>query len=186
MREKIVSVSVLTVFMGTMLIAGQADVLEDPPRTNQITFEYVQEAAGAQDESENPEEVLMERTHNVHLYTQEDADLIKRVAMAEAGTEGPDGLWMVCSVIVNRLNDDAYPSTVKGVIYQKNAFSSIHDGNFAKVSEISDECEEAWQRIESGDVCPEIIAFETIESNALDRWFSEAFTFRHHRFYTKK
>lgn len=133
-----------------------------------------------------PETGVIERTHNVHLYTQEDADLMKRVAMAEGQSEGPDGMYLILSVVVNRINDPDYPDSVEGVIFQKNAFSSVSDGNFDKVSVPSAECEEAFARIDAGEVCPEIIAFETVESNRLDEWFMEAFTYRHHRFYTKK
>lgn len=186
MRERIVSISVLAGVMGTMLIAGQTDVLEDPPQQYQLTIEYCQEAAGAQEEIPDPEVVMMERTHNVHLYTQEDADLIKRVSMAEAEGEGPDGLWMVQSTIINRMRDESYPATAAEVIRQKNAFSCLYDGRFERAAATSDDCEEAWARIESGDVCPEIIAFESVDSNALDEWFKEAFTYRHHKFYTKK
>ena len=183
--KRVLSISA-TVFMVGIMMTTVADVLEDPPEMHQVTFEYCQQAAGAKEEIPDPEVVVMARTHNVHLYSQEDEELIKRVAEAEGLSEGADGMWMISSVIINRTHDPDYPSTVEGVIRQKNAFSSLNDGNFDKATGTSQECQEAWERIESGDVCPEIIAFESVDSDVLDQWFSEAFSYRKHKFYTKK
>ena len=181
--RRVMSLSASMVMMGIMMMTG-ADVQPDQEEIQQT--EIVQEAAVIPLEISAPESEMIARTHDVHLFTQEDADLIKRIVLAEGGTEGPDGMWMIMSVIVNRVNDPDYPDTVSGVIYQKNVFSCIKDGNFAKAAATSDECEEAFARIEAGDVCPQIIAFEGIKSDMLDQWFMEAFTYRHHKFYTKK
>jgi len=177
--------SASVVMMGIMMLTG-ADVQQDQEQIQQI--EIVQEAAVEPLVIDAPEGEVIARTHIVHVFTQEDADMIKRVAMAEAGNEGADGLWMVASVIVNRVNDPSsdFPDTVYGVIHQKNAFATVTNGAYDKVTAISDECEEAFARIEAGDICPEIIAFEGTKSNVLDKWFMEAFTYRHHKFYTKK
>lgn len=174
-----------TVFMMGIMVINGAESQEYPEEIQEIiTIE--KEAAVEPLVIEVSESGVLERTDDVHLYTQEDADLIKRVALAEGECEGADGMWLIMSVIVNRLNDPDYPETVSGVIYQKNCFSSLRDGNFDKAPATTDECEEAWQRIEAGDVCPQIIAFETVDSNVLDQWFMEAFTYRNHKFYTKK
>ena len=182
--RRVLSMSATVFMMGIMAITG-AESEECPEKIQEITT-IEKEAAVEPLIIEVSESGVLERTHDVHLYTQEDADLIKRVALAEGECEGADGMWLIMSVIVNRLNDPDYPETVSGVIYQKNCFSSLRDGNFDKAPATTDECEEAWQRIEAGDVCPQIIAFETVDSNVLDQWFSEAFTYRHHKFYTKK
>lgn len=185
MRGKIISMSATFIMMGTMVMTGEADVQENPIEI-QETIEKPIEAAVIPLETESPETGMVARTHDVHMYTQEDADLIKRVALAEGESEGADGMWLIMSVIINRVNDPVWPGNVHDVIYAKGAFSSIKDGNFAKAAVTSEAAEEAWQRIESGDICPQIVAFESVESNVLDKWFMEAFTFRHHKFYTKK
>lgn len=182
--RRVLSFSATVFMMGIMVITG-AESQECPEKIQEITT-IEKEAAVEPLVIEVSESGVLERTHDVHLYTQEDADLIKRVALAEGECEGADGMWLIMSVIVNRLNDPDYPETVSGVIYQKNCFSSLRDGNFDKAAVTSETAEEAWQRIEAGDVAPQIIAFETVESNVLDQWFSEAFTYRHHKFYTKK
>ena len=182
--RRVLSFSATVFMMGIMVITG-AESQDYPEKIQEITT-IEKEAAVEPLVIEVSESGVLERTHDVHLYTQEDADLMKRVALAEGECEGADGMWLILSVIVNRVSDPDWPSTVSEVVYQDHAFSSIHDGNFDKAPATTDECEEAWQRIEAGDVAPQIIAFETVESNVLDQWFSEAFTYRHHKFYTKK
>ena len=187
MRGKILSMSATVIMMGTMLLTGQADIQSDyQEEIHTVTFEKIPEAADVPLETAAPDGGVVERTHNVHVYTQEDAALMKRVSLAEGQTEGPDGMFLILSVIANRVSDPDWPQTVSGVVYQPNAFASIKDGNFDKAPETTPECEEAFARIEAGEVCPEIVAFETVDSNVLDQWFSEAFTYRHHKFYTKK
>ena len=167
-------------------MTGQADIMPDYQEEITVHFEQIPEETVSPPEVSDLEGEMFARTHIVHLYTQEEADLIKRIALAEGETEGADGMWMIMSCIINRLNDPDYPDTVSGVVYQKNVFSSLKDGNFDKAAVTSDEAEEAWARIDAGDVCPQIIAFENVKSDALDTWFRYAFTYRNHKFYTKK
>lgn len=186
MRERLISMSATFIMMGIMVMTGEADVTDNPTEI-QETIEKEAEAAADTLEVATPEsEMLFARTHDVHMYTQDDANLIKRVALAEGETEGADGMWLIMSVIINRVNDPDWPDNVHDVIYARGAFSSIKDGNFAKAAATSEAADEAWQRIDSGDICPQIVAFESLESNVLDKWFMEAFTYRHHKFYTKK
>lgn len=119
-------------------------------------------------------------------YTSEEAKEIKAVAMLEAGNQGEDGMWLVMSVVVNRKEDPLWPDTIHGVIYQKYAFSSLLKKSTDDVTEYSDECERAFERICLGEVAPQIIGFETVSSDELDKYFSEAFVYRNHKFYTKK
>ena len=186
MREKILSMSAAVIMMGTTLMTGHADVMPDYQEEITVHFEQIPEETVSPPEVSDLEGEMFARIHIVHLYTQEEADLIKRIALAEGETEGADGMWMIMSCIINRLNDPDYPDTVSGVVYQKNVFSSLKDGNFDKAAVTSDEAEEAWARIDAGDVCPQIIAFENVKSDALDTWFRYAFTYRNHKFYTKK
>lgn len=183
MRGKIISLSATVLMTELMLYAPPADVQQNQSEI-QEKIQISVEAAPDPLIIEAPETGVIERPP----YTDEEATLIKRIMMAEGQTEGADGMWLIGSVIVNRVNDPGtdWPNTVEGVIYQKNAFASLQDGNYDKQSETSPEAEEAWQRILDGDICPKIVAFENIHSNKLDEWFLEAFTFRNHRFYTKK
>lgn len=137
--------------------------------------------------------VVFARTHDakVNEFTYAEAKLLLQVAQAEAGNQGEDGMWLVLSVIFNRMksdNADYHPKgdhSVEGVIYKKYAFASVWDGRYLEV-EISPEAHLALARIEKGEVAPNIIAFETLESVALDEYFDEVFDYKDHKFYVEK
>lgn len=125
----------------------------------------------------------------------DEAQLLMKVAQAEAGSQGQDGMWLVMSVILNRVGDESFPSNITDVVYQKartkkgntvHQFSSVADKRIEEQTVLSKEVHEALARIENGEVAAEIIAFEVKDSTALDEYFEYAFTFRDHRFYTKK
>lgn len=61
--------------------------------------------------------------------TSDDIELIARVVYAESQGEPFEGKVGVASVILNRLNHPSFPKSVKDVIYQKNAFSCVINGN---------------------------------------------------------
>lgn len=60
--------------------------------------------------------------------TSEEIDLIAIVTMAEAEGECEEGKRLVIDTILNRVDHDRFPNTVKEVIYQKNQFSSMWNG----------------------------------------------------------
>ena len=127
---------------------------------------------------------LFARTHEVDCneFTFEDAQLLMEIAQAEAGNQGPDGMWLVMSVVLNRVNNPEFPDNIHDVIYAENQFYAEGIGK----TEISPECHEALARIERGDVAPQIIAFEKTTNRTLEKYFSSAFGYRDHVFYTLK
>ena len=129
---------------------------------------------------------VIERTHDVRLFSEEDELLLEKIATAEGLSEGEDGMYLIMSVVINRKNSSRFPDSIRSVIYQDHQFSSVSDGNFDKVDEISEECKRAFDRINAGEIAPEIIAFETKDSKVLDQYFMPAFEYRHHKFYTEK
>ena len=127
-------------------------------------------------------------------FTFEEAQELMKLAQAEAGNQGEDGMWLVMSTVLNRRADEDWPDSILEVINQhcktKSGstiwqFESVGNGMTEKV-EISQEAHIALARIERGDVAPSIIAFETKNSDALDKYFMPAFEHKDHRFYTKK
>ena len=121
----------------------------------------------------------------VNEVTYEEAQLLLRIAQAEAGNQGEEGMWLVMSVVMNRVASPDFPDSISEVIFQESQFASVSDGNFDKAV-ISEPCHEALARIESGDVAPKIIGFEVKTSEVLDEYFVAAFEYRDHRFYTMK
>lgn len=128
-------------------------------------------------------------------FTYEEAQLLMRMAQAEAGNQGIDGMWLVMSVAINRIKSKNFPDNITDVIYQnattKNGtviyqFSSVADGRIDEQVVLSNEVHEALAMIERGEIQKKIIAFEVKDSTALDEYFEYVFTFRDHRFYVEK
>lgn len=132
-------------------------------------------------------DAVFERTHNVNEFLLEDAQLLMQVAQAEAGNQGQDGQWLVMSVVINRMKSETFPDSMKEVIYQPHQFSTVSNGTI-EAAEPTVDTHLALARIECGDVAPQIIAFETTDSEILSNYFTEVFEYRDHSFYveTKK
>lgn len=61
-------------------------------------------------------------------YTNSDLYLLAKCIYAEARGESYTGQVAVGAVILNRVASSAFPNTIAGVIYQKNAFTCVSDG----------------------------------------------------------
>ena len=114
--------------------------------------------------------------------TYEEAQELLKIAFCEAGNQGVDGQLYVMSVIINRVESEEWPDTIHEVIYQTGQFAT----KGMSKAEPTWETHYALALLECGNVTPEIIAFEKKDSSFLDRYFSEAFTYRDHSFYTKQ
>ncbi len=57
--------------------------------------------------------------------SEADFDLLVRLIAAEAGGEPYDGQVAVAAVVLNRMRSYKFPGSVRGVVYQKNQFSSV-------------------------------------------------------------
>lgn len=109
--------------------------------------------------------------------TYEEAQLLMEIASAEALNQGPDGMRLVMSVVINRVNSPEYPNTIKEVIYQPYQFYTAG----MKKAEITPEVHAALAELEMGNLTPEIIAFE--RGSSLDLFFTPVFTVKDHTFY---
>jgi len=57
-----------------------------------------------------------------------DANLLARLVSAEAQGEPYQGMVAVAAVMLNRVKDPKFPSTMSGVIFQPGAFESVSNG----------------------------------------------------------
>lgn len=57
-------------------------------------------------------------------YSTEEIILISRVVQAEAGNQCFAGKRLVADTILNRIEKEGFPNTVKGVIYQEGQYSN--------------------------------------------------------------
>lgn len=160
----------------------------EPGKITTVDFEYIRLI----EQRENTEPPVkeakigsIERTHDVQLMTREDRDLMMKVATAEGEDQGEDGMWLILSVIMNRVEDPDYPDNIHDVIYQPYQFTSILDKR-AEEAEPTEACEMAMVRIEEGEIAPEIIAFDLKDAGILEKYFEPVFDYRDHRFFVKK
>lgn len=91
----------------------------------------------------------------VKTYSDEDLYWLSRVVFAEAGCDWfPD--WVqrdVASVVVNRVSDSRYPSTIKDVIFDPGQYSCVDSGSIynTPTQKVIDNCR--WV-LENGSTLP--------------------------------
>lgn len=68
----------------------------------------------------------------VHKCTKRDTkeNLLACAIYAESRNQGKKGMLAVGNVVINRMNDPAFPKTVKGVLFQRGQFSYTYRGTF--------------------------------------------------------
>lgn len=88
-------------------------------------------------------------------YTEEDLDLLARIINAEAGCDWiPDWVQrMVGSVVLNRVNSEYFPNTIREVIYQPGQYGPVYNGmiNYTPSQRV---IENARYVLENGSTCP--------------------------------
>jgi len=127
-------------------------------------------------EAEKPKKVTI---------TKSEEQMLLKLTMAEAGGEDLEGKALVMRVVLNRVIDPEFPSTVEGVICQKDQFSPIWDGRYYDM--VPDEqCYIALNMVQGGwDESHGATYFRTNSDGPT--WHSEAlttlFTHGNHTFY---
>lgn len=59
-----------------------------------------------------------------------ELDILAKVIYAEARGESFEGQVAVGAVIVNRIQSSLFPDTIREVVFQRNAFTAINDGQY--------------------------------------------------------
>lgn len=114
----------------------------------------------------------------------EDELLLMRIASCEAGNQGIEGMAYVIKVVQNRVEDEHFPDSVRGVIYEKYQFAAI-DSSYWQSGYLADGATKALSLVNSGwDESEGAIAFCT---RAADQWHMEhlnyLFSYKDHEFY---
>lgn len=124
---------------------------------------------------------------------EEDYEILLRIVEAEAGGEDEEGKLLVANVVLNRVNSEAFPDSVKEVVMQRSGtttqFSPVSSGRIWRVT-VSEETVAAVQRaLEGEDMSQGALYFAArrrANSKSM-RWFDEhlTFLFRHggHEFF---
>ena len=124
---------------------------------------------------------------NTLQISQADAVRLMKIAQAEAGNQGQEGMLKVMQVVINRVNSPDYPNSIEAVIKQDHQFQPVTNGTYY-TAEPSVEAHLALAELESNlNPDTEIIAFETASNDkSLERYFAYAYTHGGHNFYTVK
>lgn len=115
--------------------------------------------------------------------SDEDYEVLLRIVEAEAGGEDIEGKMLVAGVVLNRVEHEDFPDTVKDVVFQQNngvtQFSPVNGGRYYTVT-VSEETVEAVERVLNGeDITQGALYFAArkhADSTSM-RWFDENLTF---------
>lgn len=88
-------------------------------------------------------------------YTAADLDLLARIINAEAGCDWmPDWVQqMVGSVVLNRVNSEYFPNTIREVIYQPGQYGPVYNGMINRTPS-QRVINNAKYILENGSICP--------------------------------
>ncbi|MGL5749577.1 MAG: cell wall hydrolase [Paraclostridium sp.] len=93
---------------------------------SQIHGDYI--TVRVDDRNNKKDEENKKEEKEVISITNEDLYLLSKLVSSEARGESYEGQVAVAAVVINRVKDPRFPDTVEGVIYQKNAFSVVNNG----------------------------------------------------------
>lgn len=115
--------------------------------------------------------------------TDEDYEVLLRIVEAEAGGEDMEGKMLVAGVVLNRVEHEDFPDTVKDVVFQQSngvtQFSPVNGGRYYTVT-VSEETVEAVERVLNGEDLTQGALYFAARKHANStsmRWFDEHLTF---------
>lgn len=120
-------------------------------------------------------------------FSDEERKILLRIASAEAEGEDTEGKALVMLTVLNRVADEEFPDTVKGVVFQHGQFSPVRDNGRYWDAVPDDDCYAALSAVVSGwDGSEGALYFENPHGQE-DTWHSRNLErlFRHgnHVFY---
>lgn len=116
--------------------------------------------------TENPDEISLESVEVEELtpqsHTEDELMLLSKLIYAEAGCS-----WLsdyhqraVASVVINRVNSDLFPNSIREVIYQSGQYSPVSSG---KINNIPDERTIANVKyvLDNGSILPDNVIWQS-------------------------
>lgn len=112
-----------------------------------------------------------------------ELDVLQRIVEAEAGSEDEDGRLLVANVVLNRVNNDKFPSTVTEVVFQQEngvaQFSPVASGRIYRVEVSEETCEAVERALNGEDISQGALYFASRKyaDSTKMRWFDEHLTY---------
>lgn len=88
------------------------------------------------------------------LYSENEVDILHKIVEAECTGQSSEAKQNVANVIINRVESDLFPNTIKDVVFQKSQFSPISDKRYWKVKvtkETKRACEKVFEEKDTTD-----------------------------------
>ena len=149
-KLKVYAVDAAMIFLATLFtVVAKAD----RNAKNDIgAYETMQECNLYSNSSKSTEMLIekIEEKAKAAGISQEEKQILLKIAMAEAEGEGTSGKAYVMRVVLNRVQSEEFPNTIKKVVFQKNQFSPVKDNGRYWNLEPDEECYEAYNMIENG------------------------------------
>lgn len=141
---------------------------------------------------EETEETQTAEAVKKYSVTEYEYDILLHIVSAEARGCDIKGQILVANVILNRVENNAFPDSIEGVVFQKNQFSPVVN-NILWEAPVTDTVREAVDRALAGEDYSEGALFFSararLNTNSMT-WFDEnlRWLFEHdgHEFYTFK
>ncbi|MCD7891564.1 MAG: cell wall hydrolase [Ruminococcus sp.] len=83
-------------------------------------------------------------------WDSEDAEILLKIAMAEAEGESTEGKALVMLVVINRAFSGDFPNTIYDVVFQPGQFSVTTDGGRYWTTEPNEDCYKALELLYQG------------------------------------
>jgi N-acetylmuramoyl-L-alanine amidase len=161
-------------------------------------YDSVMEQMSITDKTSNlsTEETKEAESSTFMAVTEAEVDMLERIVEAEATGEDMKGKILIANVVFNRMADEEFPDTIKGVIFQKvkgdYQFSPVTDERYWSVN-VTDTTKEAVKRALQGEDYSKgalyFIARKRTDSSSA-KWFDQHldWLFKHggHEFYKNK
>jgi len=93
-------------------------------------------------------------------YTTEDLYIMAHVLAGEAQFCDDAEQKYVGSVVLNRVAKAGFPSTIKGVVFQKKQYSSVTDGNYYREPTKGNWANAKWL-LENGSILPGYVIYQS-------------------------
>lgn len=126
-------------------------------------------------------------------YSDDEIEMLAKMVEAEIEGGNIESKKNVVSVILNRVYNDNFPSTIKDVILQKGQFESVGNGRYKK-AEPTEETYQAIEEVLKDGATTEATYFcnlDNIKSSKVKKWFKEKLKFlfkddSNHSFFVEK
>lgn len=137
MKGKIMAITLSGLMFLAPLVQGEDHNSLPPVMSAGLSSSYAEDFIQEKKEVEEEVHVLAdepieEAEEVVKRYEPDEKEweLLARAVYSEARGEPEVGQVAVAAVILNRLEDEKFPNTISGVIFQPRAFTAVADGQF--------------------------------------------------------